>query len=103
MQPASGGGNGLKAEQIIELVDAYRECPCSDTREPLDDAIIQNSAERRQLAKHCVVVISDLIGTGAQTVWCTFCQVRVLLNRTANENKLVHHEDCLVAKIEAEG
>lgn len=55
--------------------------------------------ERLRLAKHCVVVIHEAaLQTGV--VWCTVCQAKSF---SLGKHKLVHRDDCLVAKVELGG
>lgn len=95
----------MRAEEILRLVDNYGAWSSTQTYEPLRDAIAEQAAERRQLAKHCVVVISKPIhfGDWQPEVWCTVCQVRMEISRNEEKQKLVHRDDCLVAKVELEG
>lgn len=91
----------MNAEELLKLVDDYGAWTTSETYQPLRDAIGKQAAERRQLAKHCVVVISQ--GSGFfKDVWCTVCQARKVVE--LNEGlKDFHRFDCLVGKVELEG
>jgi hypothetical protein len=55
--------------------------------------------ERRKLADHCVVVVSQ--GT-FKDVWCTLCGARRVLAKHA-ALKDFHRLDCLVKKVKGEG
>lgn len=96
----------MKAEGILSLVDSYGAWTSNQTYEPLRNAIAEQAAERRQLAKHCVVIIPVMEnGNLRKMVWCTVCQSRLeyLFAVGPNPEKLFHRADCLVGKVEAEG
>lgn len=68
-------------------------------------AATSHSADRKTLAKHCVVVIREPIyfGDWRNVAWCTVCQARLDITTRDEKQKLIHKDDCLVAKVELEG
>jgi hypothetical protein len=106
----------VKTEKLLELVHEFRGIDYTDSfhaREKSEiryseilESIATVAAERRQLAKYCVIVTAVCEnGEWRKKVWCTVCQSQIeyLFLVGPNPEKLIHREDCLVAKVEAEG
>lgn len=101
----------MKAEEILDLIQEYRDIDLTDGFDArqriyarikeIQTQIATQAAERRQLAKHCVIVIAEERPWGIQRmVFCGYCQAKEPYDKY---QALVHKPDCLVAKVEAEG
>ncbi len=65
------------------------------------DAMKQLVAERKTLAGHYEVVITERVpyGNWRRVMWCTVCQMRQEFPPFGPSPKFVHKEDCLVEKV----